>query len=178
MTEQQKKLANGRYEDTNYRYSDKFIKRMTGWLIAYIFIGVGAGFGLGALGDVFFADTTTPQWYTITAISLIVSGIGLPLLVGAWLGASALHKYAGPVGLLLIAGIVATTVGKTVEGQSMWLWIGNSAMIVSIVLFFYIGLQAKVPIWLQLPMLRSPRLYLNKNKKSEEDPLNSKNIFK
>ena len=178
MTQQQKKLANGRYEDTNYRYSTKFINRMTGWLIAYIFIGVGAGFGLGALGDVFFAGTNTPQWYTIMAVSLMLSGVGIPLLAGAWFGASALNKYAGPVGLLLVAGIGAIAVGKTVEGQSMWVQIGISSIIVSVALFFYIGLQAKVPIWLQLPMLKSPRVYVTKDKKSEEDPLNIKNILK
>ena len=178
MTKQQKKLANGRYEGTNYRYSDKFIKRMTNWLIAYIFIGFGAGFAVGALGDVFFAGTDTPQWYTIIAVSLMLSGVGLPLLIGAWLGASALNKYAGPVGLLLVLGIFASAIGSTVKGQSMWVAIGVGSIIVSVVLFFYIGLQAKVPIWLQLPILRSPRVYLTKDKQSEKDPLNTKNLFK
>lgn len=181
-TTPQKKAANGRYEDTNYRYSDRFIKRMTTALIVPIFAGPAIGFALGALGDVFFNNSNygyeTPGWYTITAISFLIGGIALPLLIGAWLGATALNKYAGPVGLLLVLGIGATAFGSVVEGQSMWSTIGIGAMIVSVALFFYVGLQAKVPIWLQLPILQSPRLYITKDKKSNEDTRNVKNISK
>lgn len=178
MTDTQRKMANGRYEGANYRFSDRFIKLMTRWLIAYIFIGVGLGFAVGAMGDVFFADTDTPMWYTVLAISLISSGVGLPLLVGAWLGGMAINKYAGPVGLLLVLGIGATAAGSNVAGATMWIWIGIGAIILSVVLFFYVGFQAKVPIWLQLPILKSPRLYLTKDEKSNDDPRNVKNIFK
>ena len=162
MVEQQKKKADGRYEGTNYRYSTKFISTMTGWLIAWIFIGTGLGFGVGAMGDVFFANTTTPTWYTVLALTITASGVGLPLLVSAWLGASALNKYAGPVGLLLVAGIGALAYGKVVERQSMWIWIGAASLVVSVGLFFLIGFRAKVAIWLQLPILYSPRAYISK----------------
>jgi hypothetical protein len=174
MTQQQKKMANGRYEDTNYRYSTKFINTLTGWLIAWIFIGTGLGFGLGALGDVFYAHTDVPTWYTVLAVTVMASGVGLPLLVGAWLGASALNKYAGPVGLLLCAGIGALTYGKVVEGQSMWIWIGATTLVVCVGLFFLIGFRAKVAMWLQLPILNSPRLYISKGEGSNDKKTTAK----
>jgi hypothetical protein len=181
-TAPQQKMANGRYEDTNYRYSDKFIKRMTTLLIVPIFAGPAIGFALGALGDVFFDNSNygyeTPGWYTAIAISFLIGGIALPLAVGAWLGATALNKYAGPVGLLLVFGIGAAAAGSTIADSVMWTWIGIGAMVLSVLLFFYVGLQAKVPIWLQLPILQSPRVYLTKDKKSNDDPRNVKNIFK
>lgn len=162
MVKQQKKKADGRYEGTNYRYSDTFIRRMTNWLIAYIFIGTGLGFGIGAMGDVFFANTDTPTWYTVLAVTIMASGVGLPLLLGAWFGASALNKYAGSVGLLLCAGIGALAYGKVADDQTMWTWIGAGALIASVGLFFLIGFRAKVAMWLQLPILHSPRLYISK----------------
>jgi hypothetical protein len=167
---QQKKMTNGRYENTNYRYSDKFIKVATGILIAWIFVGLALGLTMGALGDVIYADTDVPAWYTAIAIGLCISSVGLPLLVGGWLGAQALNKYGGPVGLLLFLGIGATAFGSTIEGQSMWAGIGVAAIVVSVLLFFYLGFKAKVDMWLQLPILNSPRLYVarkdqKKNKK-------------
>jgi hypothetical protein len=174
MTNKQVKKADGRYEGTNYRYSDTFIRKMTNWLIAYIFIGTGLGFGIGAMGDVFFAHTNTPTWYTVLAVTIMASGVGLPLLVSAWLGASALNKYAGPVGLLLCAGIGALAYGQVVKGQSMWIWIGATALVVSVGLFFLIGFRAKVAMWLQLPILNSPRLYISKGKGSNDKKTTAK----
>jgi len=159
-TKPQKKNSDGRYENTNYRNSDKFIQTATNWLVAWIFIGPGIGAGLGILGDSIFGASNAPQWYTIIAISFAISGVALPLTVGAWLGASALNKYAGPVGLLLVLGIGANAYGQIFGG--MMTWVGIGAIVLSVVLFFYIGFQAKVPIWLQLPILKSPRLYIRK----------------
>jgi hypothetical protein len=158
----QQKKANGRYANTNYRYSDKFISRMTGWLIALIFIGPAIGIGLGILGDTIFGAGEAPGWYTVTAVSFMIGGVSLPLIVSAWFGASALNKYAGPVGLLLIFGIGALVYSKYSSDPTLWNWIGIGSLIFSTVLFFYIGFQAKVPIWLQLPMLKSPRFYISK----------------
>jgi hypothetical protein len=176
MTEQQKKKANGRYEGTNYRYSDKFIRVMTGWLIAWIFIGVGLGFGLGMMGSVFFPNSDAPAWYTTLAIGIAVSGVGLPLLVGAWLGASALNKYAGPVGLLLCFGVGALVYGKNLENHVMWTWIGFGSLVLSVGLFFLIGYRAKVAIWLQLPVFHSPHLYISKGEPDDKKkiPTNKK----
>jgi hypothetical protein len=156
------KKTNGRYEDTNYRYSDIFINRAIGWLIALIFIGPAIGFGLGVLGDTLFGAGHSPSWYTITAISFVLGGISLPLVVGAWLGATALNKYAGPVGLLLVFGIGALAFSNCSGDRTLWAWIGISSLVLSTLLFFYIGFQAKVAIWLQLPMFKSPRLYISK----------------
>jgi hypothetical protein len=158
----QQKKTNGRYENTNYRYSDKFIRRMTGWLIALIFIGPAIGLGLGILGDTLFGTGDAPSWYTAIAISFVIGGVALPLVVSAWFGASALNKYAGPVGLLLIFGIGGLVYSKYSSDPTLWNWLGAGSLVLSTLLFFYIGLQAKVPIWLQLPILNSPRLYISK----------------
>lgn len=159
-TQPQKKKSNSSSENTNFRYSDKFIQVVTNWLVAWIFIGFIIGFGLGALGDVIFASSKVPQWYDIIAISFVISSVALPLSAGAWLGASALHKYAGPVGLLLVLGIGANTYGQIFGGEMVW--IGIVAIVLAVGLFFYLGFQAKVPIWLQLPILNSPRLPVSK----------------
>jgi len=158
----QKKLANGRYEGTNYRYSNAFIKKMTGWLIALIFIGPAIGAGLAIFGDSTYGAGNVPDWYTIMCIVFVASGIALPLTVSAWLGATALNKYAGPVGLLFVFGIGALAANQYFENPTVWLWLGAGSLVVSGLLFFYIGFQAKVPIWLQLPILNSPRVYITK----------------
>ena len=161
-TPQQKK-SNGRYEGTNYRYSDAFINKVTAWLVAALFILPAIGFGLGALGNTIFVDTDIPDWYMITAGSLAIGGVLLPLAISAWLGATALNKYAGPVGLLLVFGISAASASDYTNDPSLWLWVGIGSMVLSGLLFFYIGFQAKAPVWLQLPILNSPRLYISKN---------------
>lgn len=170
-TKPEKKNANGRYEN-KYRYSDKLIETMTKWLVALVIIGPVLGFIISASASVVYGDfNDIPAWVNGIAIAFAIGGIALPLTVGAWFGATALNKYAGPVGLLLVFGIGAFTVGKVDDAQSMWLWIGLGSMILAGALFFYIGFQAKVPMWLQLPILQSPRLYVankpaSKKKKS------------
>jgi len=158
----QKKKANGRYEGTNYRYSDKLINRLTGWLVALIFIGPAIGLGLFALGYAIFDGENAPDWYNIMCASFALGGIFLPLIISAWLGATALNKYAGPVGLLLVFGIGAVAGCKYLDNTILWFQIGIGSLVLSTILFFYIGFQAKVPIWLQLPILNSPRLYISK----------------
>ena len=161
----QKKNADGRYEGTNYRYSDKFIKKMTAWLIALIFIGPIIGAGLAIAGDSIFGAGDSPDWYTIICISFVASGIALPLLISGWLGGAALNKYAGPVGLVFVLGIGAVSAKNYLPNPDAWFWGGIAAIVVTGLLFFYIGFQAKVPMWLQLPILNSPRVYISKNKK-------------
>jgi len=158
----QKKLANGRYEGTNYRYSNAFIKKMTGWLIALIFIGPAIGVVLAILGDSTYGAGNVPDWYTIMCMAFIASGIALPLTISAWLGASAINKYAGPVGLLLVFGIGASASSEYLENSTVWFWAGIGSMVLAGLLFFYIGFQAKVPMWLQLPIFNSPRVYISK----------------
>jgi len=161
----EKKDKDGRYA-SQYRYSDKFISRMTGWLIACIFIGPGRAVVVGISGDAIFGNGLVPEWVTILAGSLAIAGIALPLLVGSWLGASAINRYAGPVGLLLFFGIAAVATGGPF-GQPQWVTLGIGALIISLILFFYIGFQARVPIWLQLPILNSPRLYISHGEKKK-----------
>jgi hypothetical protein len=178
MVTQQKKKSNGRYEDTNYRYSTKFINQVSAWLTAWIFIGLGIGAGLSALGYVIFGGgLKIPDWYNIIAISFAASAIVIPLIVGAWLGGAAINKYGGLVGLLLVFGIGVFTTGYILS-STLWYWIGIGAMALSTILFFYIGFQAKVPIWLQLPILNSPRLYLSKGEQPKKKPRKVKDTSK
>ena len=67
-----------------------------------------------------------------------------------------------PIGLLFVFGIGALAANQYFENPTVWLWLGAGSLVVSGLLFFYIGFQAKVPIWLQLPILNSPRVYITK----------------
>lgn len=173
MTGDQKKKADGRYAGTNYRYSDRFIKVLTGCLIAWIFVGTGLGFALGALGDVFFRSEygpQTPDWYNLMAAVIAASGVALPLIVAAVLGALAINRYAAPVAVLLLAAIGAFVYGRLVDGQGIWMLYGIAGGVLAVALFFSIGFQARVPIWLQLPMLNSPRVYLTRGDTEDAKP--------
>ena len=163
-TSPQQKKINGRYEGTNYRYSDKFIRKVTIWLIAAMFVGPAIGVGLGIFGDTLFGAGDVPDWYMLTCVSFAIGGVLVPLLVSAWLGATAMNKYAGPVGLLFVFGIGAVSTAKYLGDPTLWVWIGIGSIVLAGLLFFYIGFQAKVPIWLQLPILNSPKLHLSKPK--------------
>lgn len=173
MPGDQKKNADGRYAGSNYRYSDRFIKVVTGCLIAWIFVGTGLGFALGALGDVFFQGEygpQTPDWYSRTAAAIALSGVVLPLVAGAVLGALAINKYAAPVAVLLLAAIGSFIYGRVVDGQGVWMLYGVAGGVVAVALFFYIGLQARVPVWLQLPGLNSPRVHLTRGDPDDSKP--------
>ena len=103
---------------------------------------------LGVLGNAIFGAGNIPSWYAITFIPSALGGISLPLVVCAWLGAAALSKYAGLVGLLLVFGIGTLAFSKHSGDRTLWARIGISSLVVSMPLFFYIGFQVKVPIWL------------------------------
>ncbi len=152
-----------RYEN-GYRSSDAFIRRMTTWLIVSLITGPVLGFLTGVLGSVLY-DNSAPDWVAVVAIAFVTLGLGIPLLVGAWFGGRAVHRFGGVVGILLFLGIASFVMGE-VLGLGLWLWLGVGASILAVILFFYLGFQAKVPIWLQLPILSSPRLYIRRGAQS------------
>ena len=156
---------NGRYAN-NYRMSAKRIQKITNWLIVGLFVGLGAGFILGIVGSSLF-DDEFPMWYLILTIGVAASGLIVPLVIGAWLGGQAIRRGGGFVGLLLIAGGGLVVTGTQIESTTLF-WTGIGVTTLAALLFFYIGIQAKVPIWLQLPILNSPRLYV-RNKPVEKD---------
>lgn len=158
------KKPDTRYEN-NYRYSDAFIQKATNWLVAMVFIGPALGALMAFIGSTIYGSDF-PLWLTVIALTFTFGGIALPLLVGAWFGGQSIHRFGGWVGLLLMLGL-----GATVAGQGMdtgWMFAsGIATMVLAGLLFFYLGFQAKVPMWLQLPILGSPRAYLTKNKQTK-----------
>lgn len=176
MTRIQKKKADGRYEGANYRHSMQFIDRATKWLAAGIFIGLGLGLGLYLLGYYVLFTTTfgpkIPEWYSFVSAAFALGGIVIALIVGAWLGGNAINKYGGFIGLLLVFGIGVTAIGSL--GKTAWFWVGVGMLVLSTLLFFYIGFKAKVPMWLQLPILNSPRLHLRRDGQSKKAQVSKK----
>ena len=158
----------GRYAN-NYRMSAEQIQKITNRLIILLFVGLGLGFILGIIGSSVFGSEF-PLWYTILTIGIAASGVIVPLLVSAWLGGQAIRRGGGFVGLLLIVGGGLLVTGNAIENTPLF-WTGVGVTILAGLLFFYIGIQAKVPIWLQLPILGSPRLYV-RNKPTKKDDAN------
>jgi hypothetical protein len=126
---------------SGYRMSDRFITVVSTVLSITMLVLVGLGFLLGLVFD------NSADWVAPTAISLILGGIGLPLLVAAWLGGQALHRFGGPVGALLIVGFAGIVLGTTNHLLAIGL-IGGGVVAVSIVLFWVMGRKAGVRMFL------------------------------
>jgi hypothetical protein len=96
----------------------------------------------------------------------VVAGFVLPLLVAAILGGEALKPGAGFIGFGLILGLllVATTIAEATRAfYGSWavaaFWIGIVLLVGCGIGFWLVGFAAKVPMWLQLPFIGSPRVY-------------------
>jgi len=158
---------NGRYAN-RYRMTDEFIKKTTNRLIILLFAGLTLGLVLGIAGSSIF-DNEMPLWYLIITIAVAASGLIIPLYVSAWLGGQAIRRGGGFVGLLLITGGGLLATGYSIE-NAMLFWVGIGVTALATLLFIYIGVQAKVPMWLQLPILNSPRLYVRNKPASKNEP--------
>ncbi|WP_354566681.1 hypothetical protein [Glaciihabitans sp. UYNi722] len=154
--------ATGKFP-TGYRYSMVFINRMTGVLIIVMLACIGGAFAVGAIGG-----DDAPAWVEPLAIGVLIGGIGLPLLIAAWLGGSSLHRYGGWAGALLIVGMALGVTGQLMEIWT-WFWIGAGIDALCVLVFFYLGFLAKVPMWLQLPIIGSPRFYLSHGEQGEAE---------
>lgn len=128
-----------------------------------------SGIGL-ALIDV--ADGAEPV-SSISAVLLIVGVMGflggpaVALYYSAIAGGQAIWKGGGWIGGALITGLLACAVGWVLWGMrgthvlSMTLlWGGITLMVLSTIGFWIIGWIAKVPMWVQAPIVGSPRVYV------------------
>ena len=155
----------GRYAN-GYRMTDAYIKKTTNRLIILLFAGLTLGLIMGIAGSTIF-DNEMPLWYVVITIAVAASGLVVPLYVSAWLGGQAIRRGGGFVGLLLITGGGLMVTGSSIENSTLF-WTGIGVTALAALLFVYIGVQAKVPMWLQLPILNSPRLYV-RNKPTDKN---------
>lgn len=126
---------------SGYRMSKQFINLISTVLGISMLALVGIGFLIG------FVFSGAGDWVGPTAITLILGGIGIPFLIAAWLGGQALHRFGGPVGLLLTIGFAGTVFGLTYH-QPIYSYSGGGAILLSVLLFWFMGWKAKVPMFL------------------------------
>jgi len=121
---------------------------------------------LASIYDPNGAGDSFPQWTDALATGVILFVIaGFPLLYSAWLGGRAIHRW-GPLGTVpVIVGMFVVVGGG--EYSPVFGFIGVALMAIGVIVCFYLGNLSNVPMWLQLPIFKSPRLYINnpKNKK-------------
>jgi phosphotransferase system glucose/maltose/N-acetylglucosamine-specific IIC component len=147
-----------------YRFSDRFIKRATTTLLVAMGVIVVAGFVLGFVSDGVSGEAG--EQLANTAIVVVVAGFVLPLLIAAILGGESLKRGAGVIGFGLIVGLllVATTLAESTRAfYGSWavaaFWVGVALLVLGVVGFWLVGSAARVPMWLQLPFIGSPRVY-------------------
>lgn len=147
-----------------FRLGDRFIKMATTVLVTFMLVSVTAGFVMGALSD--NVDRGARDGLVTAAGALILGGLVLPLLLAAVLGGEAIRAGGGVIGFFLIVGMLAAVAGGTELGQEMlgrawtpWaFWGGIALMALSTAGFWIVGWIARVPMWLQGPVLGSPRV--------------------
>jgi hypothetical protein len=155
-----------RYKN-NYRFSDEFIKVWTRILVTVLCVGLGGAailliYLLIAYGDV--PTDELPVWATPAMLILGGGGLVIPLVAGAILGGLAIHKYAWIPLLFVVGGLLAIG-ASAVDGLEFLAPYAIASMIIGGIAVFVIALGfTKVPVWLQLPILRSPRLNIRDNK--------------
>jgi hypothetical protein len=151
-----------------YRFSDRFIAIGTWVLIGILVVCLGAGLLLGFIGDGVGGDAG--EILSGVAVCLIIGGFAVPLLAAAVLGGEAIKRGGGIIGFFLIVGLgcaVAGGAGGVAEELGpVWrpilLWGGIGLMVVACAGFWIIGYLAKVPMWIQAPVLGSPRLWVRR----------------
>jgi hypothetical protein len=157
-----------RYEN-NYRFTPEEIKRKSrrlyitwaitavgGIVAAFIFFGI-----VGSIYDPEDDGLMLPVWANIIGIALLLLGIVIaPLLYAAWMGGRAIHRW-GPLGTMtaIVGLFLAATSGDFGPG---WVYLGIGLMAFGVIIIYYLAMIENVPVWLQLPIFRSPRLYINK----------------
>lgn len=153
------------YPTTNtYRYSPEYIHKATRAFKFILYIGVGLGLVLGAVGIGGIYEGNPPVWLGILVGILIGGGVLIPLFGSAWMGGESIRKHGGWVGILFVLGILSLATGLTYKSISYLFPVGIAVTVIAIILLFVIGIAAKVPIWFGLPTLNSPRVYLTRGK--------------
>ncbi|MDI3213409.1 hypothetical protein [Arthrobacter sp. AL12] len=98
-------------------------------------------------------------------------------LLAAVLGGEAIRAGGGFIGFFLILGMLAAVAGGTELGQEMlgrtwtpWaFWGGTALMALAVGSFWIVGWIARVPMWLQAPVLGSPRVVVRGSSENPAD---------
>ena len=128
-----------------FRFSDRFISRMTVILCIAIVVlpGIGIAYGITL-------DGGYEPWQGAIATGLTIGGFAVPLIAAAVLGGEAIRRGGGFVGFLFAAGLIAGPTGLVLGIP--WIAIaGFVALAAGCILFFVIGFAAKVPMWIGTP---------------------------
>jgi hypothetical protein len=148
--DQRRRRKNG----NGFRYSPRFLRNWTIVLCVMVAVFPIAGFVLLA-----GSDSPDPQPVGLT---LLVSGVALPILIGGVLGGNAIIRHGGWIGLLFFLGLATAVCGIAV---GFWLvvvgWVVTALAGLG---FWLIGWRAHVPMWLQLPILYSPRFSVTRGR--------------
>lgn len=150
-----------------YRYSNEFIKRWERILTIVLVLSIAVGIGMGFLGDGIFGNGGAPDAYKTASAFITFGGIALVVATAFILGANAIHRYGGLVISFFLLTIPAILLGILI--QSPLLTVASIVLAVALFVFFiYLSVISKVPMWLQLPILNSPRLYIREKEKGEK----------
>lgn len=86
-----------------YRFSDDFIKTVTTVFCVSMVGMIGGGYLLGYLSDNFEGETR--NIFSILGLSVVITGITLPLLIAGILGGEAIMRGAGALGFWIVGWI-------------------------------------------------------------------------
>lgn len=147
---------------SRYRYSDAFIRRASIVLVCVMFGGLAVGLVVGLVADEIGGDIAE----TVSNMSgvLMVASMIVPLLISAFLGGLAIHRHGWVPPLVMMVGAGPGIVG-VVSGQDALAWGGLAVFVLGGAGYFYLGNLSKVPMWLQLPIIGSPRFYLSRERR-------------
>jgi hypothetical protein len=157
-----------------YRFSNRFISVVTALILLVMGVTVVGGFVLGTFSD--SIEGMEPEDVVDLSGVIIVAGFLVPLLIAAILGGEAIRRGGGLVGFGLILGVGLFTALPTLdmfEFLGAWriplIWIGAGLIVVSGVGFWLLGRAAGVPMWLQAPVVGSPRVYVQGRSEKQGD---------
>ena len=145
-----------------YRLSDKTIRLWTKILITVMIVGIVGGFAFSAIAISILGDE---EWInTVTLLIMVGVGVAVPLVVSAILGGIAIHRF-GFIGTALLAVSMIVFGFGAATGDSVLAIVGAVGIIAGGLLTWLFGYLGKVPMWLQLATISSPRLYVTKGGK-------------
>jgi hypothetical protein len=154
-----------RRNGNGFRYSDRFIRIWTIVLIAVLVV-------FPVVGVILLASSDSPDPQPV-GLTLVITGIAGPILVGAILGGNAILKGGGWIGVVFTLGFAGVVAGPVMASLLSPFGVpitvaGGILLALGGVGFWVIGFKAKVPMWIQAPTFGSPRLYVTKQRPTGE----------
>ncbi len=161
-----------------YQFSPRFIKLWTTICLVIMGLGFVAGFIVGSMGDASGLTTDQRNAQEALGIAIMIGSFFFGILIAAVLGAESIKRGTGIIGFFFTAGFASlvfgslnsSTIGVAVDPwRPLLFWGGIGLLVLAGLSYFVIGWIAKVPIWLQLPIFKSPRLYIRGSSKKPMD---------